>query len=166
MTRPVDAPRWLSRFVVDLIHAELLAEHGGLTGVREGGDDLIEAALARPRNKLGYEPASDVSDLAAAYAFGLAHNHGWLDGNKRVGFAAAVTFLLLNGVRLVASELDAYEAMIGLADGRIGQAEFAAWLRRNIEPAHGDSAAEAAEQPPALTAGCGSTRRRIAQSVS
>lgn len=122
-------PIWLDRLVVDVIHHELLSEHGGLTGVRAGGDDLIEAALARPKHRFAYEPNADLTDLAAAYAFGLSRNHGWLDGNKRVGFAAAATFLLLNGLRLQAPEAEAYRTMMDLVQGLLSEAEFASWLR-------------------------------------
>src|ERR1044071_8527950 len=105
-------PRWLSRAVVDAIHSELLAEHGGSRGIGNGGDDLIESALARPRNRLAYEPGSDLADLAAAYLFGLVRNHGYVDGNKRVGFAVAATFLLLNGLTMTASEPAAYDLVM------------------------------------------------------
>ena len=127
-------PRWLTRWIVDAIHSELLLEHGGAAGVRAGGDDLLESALARPKNRLAYEPDSDLATLAAAYLFGLVKNHGYVDGNKRVGFAAAATFLLLNGLRLTASEADAYEAVIGAVEGRRTEADIANWLRANTEP--------------------------------
>lgn len=126
-------PRWLSRLVVDTIHAELLREHGGARGVREGGDDLIESALARPRNRFAYRPAGcDPCDLAAAYLFGLARNHGYLDGNKRVALAAAATFLLVNDWRLMADEGSAYETVIAVAAGRLGEKALAAWIRANL----------------------------------
>src|SRR4051794_39629117 len=99
--------------MIDTMHSELLLEHGGAPGARDGGEALIESALARPRNRFAYESASDLADLAAAYLFGLAKNHGYIDGNKRIGFAAAATFLLLNGLRLNASEADAYDTVIG-----------------------------------------------------
>ena len=124
--------RWLSRRVVDLIHSELLAEHGGSPGLRAGGDELIDSALARPQNRLHYQPDSDRSDLAAAYLFGLAKNHGYLDGNKRVAFACAATFLRLNGLRLTASEPDAYDLALGVAEGRISEDEAARWFRANV----------------------------------
>ena len=127
-------PRWLTRLMIDTMHAELLLEHGGAPGVRDGGEDLIESALARPRNRLAYEPASDLADLAAAYLFGLAKNHGYVDGNKRIGFAAAATFLLLNGVRLTAPEADAYDTVIGLIEGRLSEEEVARWIRSHSEP--------------------------------
>lgn len=126
-------PRWLSRAIVDLIHQELIREHGGLAGVRIDGDGLIESALLRPRQRLAYEPDTDVSALAAAYLFGLAKNHGYIDGNKRVAFAAAATFLYLNGWRLEATEAEAYEAVIGVVDGRHTEVWLADWFRSNSE---------------------------------
>jgi death-on-curing protein len=124
-------PRWLTRLIVDAIHSELLLEHGGAAGIAAGGDDLLESALARPRNRLAYEPDSDLATLAAAYLFGLVKNHGYIDGNKRVGFAAAATFLLLNGLRLTASEADAYDAVIGAVEGSRTESDIADWLRGN-----------------------------------
>lgn len=128
-------PRWLTRLMVDAMHSELLREHGGAPGIRDGGEDLIESALARPRNRFAYEPTSDLPDLAAAYLFGLTKNHGYVDGNKRIGFAAAATFLLLNGLRMTASEADAYDVVIGLVEGRLSEEEIADWLRGHTEPA-------------------------------
>lgn len=127
-------PRWLSRLLVDVIHSELLQEHGGATGLRAGGDDLIESALARARNRFAYAPESDLATLAAAYLFGLTRNHGYVDGNKRVGFAAAATFLVLNGVRLTASEVEAYDLVIGVVEGRYSEDAVADWIRTNSEP--------------------------------
>jgi death-on-curing protein len=101
--------------------------------VRQGGDDLIESALARARNRFAYEPESDLSALAAAYLTGLAKNHGFVDGSKRVGFACAATFLRLNGSRLTASEADAYDAVIGLVEGRYSEREIAEWVRSHSE---------------------------------
>lgn len=126
-------PRWLTRLVVDVIHSELLREHGGAPGLRLGGDDLIEPALTRPRNRLAYSRDSDLSAFAAAYLAGLARNHGYLDGNKRVGFAFAVTFLRVNGLRLTVSEAEAYDAVIGLVEGRYSEDEIADWIRGHVE---------------------------------
>lgn len=126
-------PRWLSRLLVDVIHSELLQEHGGAPGIRMGGDDLIESAVARPQNRHAYEPESDLTILAAAYLFGLTRNHGYVDGNKRVGFAAAATFLMLNGVRLTASEPAAYEMVIGVVEGRYSEDDVANWIRTHSE---------------------------------
>ena len=126
-------PRWLTRLVVDVIHSELLREHGGAPGVRQGGEDLIESALARARNRFAYAPESDLSALAAAFLSGLAKNHGYVDGNKRVGFACAATFLRLNGLRLTASEPEAYDAVIGLVEGRYSEDRIAEWIRSHTE---------------------------------
>lgn len=125
----MDEPIWLTRLILDTIHSELLSEHGGAPGVRAGGDDLIESALARPQHKYTYGAEADWADLAAAYLYGLVKNHGDIDGNKRVGFAAAATFLLLNGMRLTASELEAYEMVIAVVEGRHTEEQLAAWIR-------------------------------------
>ena len=117
------------------MHGELLREHGGAPGIRAGGDDLIESALMRPRQRYAYEPHSDLPTLAAAYLYGLAMNHGYVDGNKRVAFAAAATFLLWNGTRLNASEVDAYDTVVGLVEGRYSEREVARWIRANTESA-------------------------------
>src|SRR4051812_49456951 len=117
--------------MVDAIHSELLLEHGGAAGITAGGNDLLESALARPRNRLAYEPDPDLATLAAAYLFGLVKNHGYVDGNKRVGFAAAATFLLLNGLRLTASEAGSYGAVIGAVEGSRTELAIADWLREN-----------------------------------
>ncbi|HEV2148018.1 MAG TPA: type II toxin-antitoxin system death-on-curing family toxin [Longimicrobiaceae bacterium] len=130
----MEEPVWLTRLILDTIHSELLSDHGGATGVRAGGDDLIESALARPRHRYAYGSRADLADLAAAYLFGLAKNHGYVDGNKRVGFAAAATFLLLNGVRLTASEPDAYERVIGVVEGHQAEEELAGWFRAHTVP--------------------------------
>jgi death-on-curing protein len=126
-------PRWLTHLIVDVIHSEMLREHGGAPGVRQGSDDLIESALARPRNRV---PESDSPVLAAAYLAGLAKNHGYVDGNKRVGFACAATFLRLNGLRLTASEPEAYDAVVGLVEGRYSEEQIAAWIRTYSKSIH------------------------------
>jgi death-on-curing protein len=130
----VGEPRWLTRQMVDTIHSELLLEHGGAAGITAGGEDLLESALARPKNRLVYEPGSDLPALAAAYLFGLVKNHSYVDGNKRVGFASAMTFLMLNGLRPTATEAEAYDAVIAVVEGRSSESDIAAWLRGNTEP--------------------------------
>jgi len=122
---------WISRDVILAIHDEQLAEHGGLSGVREPGG--LESALAQPLNLVAYR-SPDVSALAAAYAFGLSRNHPFADGNKRTAYVAMELFLALNGFELSASDLDAVTAMLRLASGEIGEEEFAGWIRANFRP--------------------------------
>jgi death-on-curing protein len=85
--------------------------------------------LARPKNKFAYDRQVDLAALAAAYLFGLMKNHGYIDGNRRLGFAAAATFLRLNGVGLTASEMDAFETVIGVVEGRLSEEALASWFR-------------------------------------
>jgi death-on-curing protein len=125
-------PRWLSRRVVLLIHAELLAEHGGAQGLPAGGGDLIELALAKPRNLLAYSPMADIAELAACYLVGFCRGHAFVDGNKRLALAATATFLILNDAPLKASEADAYEFVMGVAEGRYAETDAAAWIRTNL----------------------------------
>ena len=89
-------PRWVPRLVLEAVHLDQLREHGGRPGLRD--EHALESALARPRQKWSYEPASDLAALAAAYAFGIARNHPFIDGNKRAAFLAMMVFLGLNGV--------------------------------------------------------------------
>ena len=123
--------RWVDKSALLLLHAESLAEHGGRAGLRDEG--LLDSALARPLNLVAYgEP--DLADLAAAYAFGLAKNHPFVDGNKRAAFLGAGLFLALNGFRLRASEVDATQAMLALAADELSEEAFARWLRANVTP--------------------------------
>lgn len=114
-----------------MMHHELIVEHGGTPGIRAGSDALIESALARPRDRYAYGQDADLPALAAAYLFGLVKNHGYVDGNKRVAFAAAATFLLLNDLKLTAAEADAYDAVAGTAAGRYTEDWFIRWFRSN-----------------------------------
>lgn len=132
-------PEWLGSAFVRALQERLLAEHGGLSGIRDEG--LLESALARPQNLLAYgEP--DIFDLAASYAHGLARNHPFIDGNKRIAFMAAYVFLYRNGHRLVATEADAVTIMLALAAGQIDERTFADWLRNNTKRQR------AAKRPP------------------
>ena len=121
---------WIEPPVVLALHEEHLAEHGGRPGVRDEG--LLASALARPRNKAAYDPASDAAALAAAYAFGIARNHSFIDGNKRTAFVAARLFLDLNGFELVTGEVENLKVFLALAAGKIGEKALAGWYRRNI----------------------------------
>lgn len=128
MTEPI----WIERKALELLHDESLAEHGGSPGLRD--ENLFESALARPKNLFGYEGGTDIARLAASYAYGLAKNHPFIDGDKRTAFIAATLFIRMNGSRLSADQVDAYNMMVRLASSEIGEEEFAAWLRGNIEP--------------------------------
>ena len=122
---------WIDPNVLYAVHDEQLAEHGGSAGVRDAG--LFESALARPVNLAHYgEP--DAADLAAAYGFGIARNHPFIDGNKRTAFVAVELFLALNGWDLLASDADCIVTMLGVAAGDMEEPAFAAWLRSPIEP--------------------------------
>jgi len=121
---------WLNRQALLAAHDEQLAEHGGASGVRDGG--LFDSALARPENLAAYgEP--DVFALAAAYGFGLARNHPFVDGNKRVAAIATETFLALNGVTLTADDTAFVLTFLSLAAGEMSEEALAAWLRDHSE---------------------------------
>jgi len=122
-------PRWLGTTIILAIHADQIREHGGSLGLRDKG--LLESALDRPRNRHHYSPESDLTTLAAAYGFGIARNHPFVDGNKRVAFQAMYVFLGLNGLRLHAAEEEVVATMLGVASGAVQEDELAAWLRRN-----------------------------------
>jgi len=117
--------------VVVAIHEEQLAEHGGGAGVRDPG--LLDSDLSRAPNRAAYgEP--DVAELAAAYAYGIARNHPFVDGNKRTAFVCAELFLALNGWELTATDPDCVVTMLALAAGDIDEASYAAWLRAHSRP--------------------------------
>jgi death-on-curing protein len=122
---------WLEKTVVLAIHDRQLAEHGGSAGVRDEG--LLESALARPQQLHAYgNPTPDLADLAAALAYGLARNHPFVDGNKRTAHVAYRTFLALNGGDLEATDEEKYVAMLALAEGKLSEHDFAAWLRAHL----------------------------------
>lgn len=123
----MEEPVWLRRRDTDAIHFDQLRQHGGSPGVRD--ENALESALARPRNRWSYQPDSDLAALAAAYGYGLAANHGYQDGNKRVAFMAMYVFLGLNGWEIDAPESEVVQLMLALAGGRLGEAQLAAWLR-------------------------------------
>lgn len=123
---------WIDPAVVTAIHDEQLAEHGGAIGVRDA--NLLESALTRPQQLATYgEP--DLAALAAAYAYGLAKNHPFVDGNKRTAFVCAELFLALNGRTLAASDADCVITMLRLAAGELAEDAFAIWLRANLASA-------------------------------
>jgi death-on-curing protein len=127
--RPTE-PSWLTRVVVDAIHLDQIREHGGLLGLRD--ETGLESALARPRHQWFYGGVTDLASLAAAYGFGLAQNHPYADGNKRVALVAMLTFLAINGQDIDANDEDVLSTILALAAGRLSEAELAAWLRSHM----------------------------------
>lgn len=123
---------WLLEETVRAIHSRQIAEHGGSPGLRDEG--LLLSALARPQNLAAYgDPAPDLAALAAAYAHGIARNHPFIDGNKRVALVAARTFLLINGADLEASQEEKYVTFLRLAEGGLSEDELAGWLRGHVK---------------------------------
>jgi death-on-curing protein len=116
--------------MIDVIHQAQLREHGGTPGVRD--DKLLESALARPQHKFAYTKNADWAILAAAYVFGLAKNHGFVDGNKRVAFVAAYVFLGLNGYDLEATEPEVAATIDGVAASTVTESALAKWFRDRI----------------------------------
>ena len=118
---------WVSAEVALAAHLEQIAEHGGAEGVRDAG--LLDSAMARPRNLADYG-APDAAALAAAYAFGIARNHPFTDGNKRTAAVVSETFLGLNGYRLTASDAELVVAFVALAAGELAEDELTDWFRQ------------------------------------
>lgn len=128
----MEEPRWLTPKAVDLLHRGSIGRYGGSHGVRDTA--LIESALSRPVNRWMYAPEGDLADIAASYAYGLAKNHGYVDGNKRMAFAAMFVFLYRNGLLLEAGEDDAVAAMVGVASGERSENVLAEWIRKRAVP--------------------------------
>lgn len=123
---------WLLEETLTAIHHRQIAEHGGSTGLRDAG--LLSSALARPQNLFAYgEPTPDLASLAAAYAYGTARNHPFIDGNKRTALVAARTFLILNGSDLDATQDDKFLTFLNLAEGAVSEDELAGWIRNRIQ---------------------------------
>lgn len=120
---------WVAVDVATAAHAEQLAEHGGGAGVRDAG--ALESAMARPLNLAAYG-APDAADLAAAYAYGIARNHPFVDGNKRTAAVVSEAFLILNGHRLTATDAEVAAGFLALAAGELGEEEMADWFRQRL----------------------------------
>ncbi len=116
--------------MVEAVHLDQIREHGGLGGLRD--EDLLEAALARPKHKWAYRRQPDLAMLAAAYLYGLARNHAFRDGNKRVAFLTAVIFLELNGLRLEADEAEVVAIVESVAAGKATEGAVARWIRGRV----------------------------------
>jgi death-on-curing protein len=125
----VKQPKWLRKDTIIAVHEKTLREQGGRPGIRDEG--LLESALARPINAFEYTVESTPFDLAATYGFGIASNHPFIDGNKRVSFYASAGFLRINGVYLNADQADAAVTFLTLAAGKLSEKELAAWFHIN-----------------------------------
>ncbi|MBK3660267.1 type II toxin-antitoxin system death-on-curing family toxin [Bradyrhizobium diazoefficiens] len=125
----MNEPFWLTRQMVVAIHDEQLAIHGGASGLRDEG--MLESALDRPKNKWSYENA-DLAELAAAYAFGVARNHPFVDGNKRTSLLALYTFLGVNSIDFVVPEAEAAAMILSLAAGEVSEQSLVRWIRDNL----------------------------------
>jgi len=123
-------PVWIDERDALALHDRLLALDGGAAGVRNLG--LLQSALARPQQLHAYGDAPDTIDMAAAYTVGIVRNHPFVDGNKRTAFVVGVLFLEINGHRFTATEEDATQAVLGLADRTIDEAAFIRWLRADV----------------------------------
>lgn len=127
----MNEPRWFSREEALALHDLMLADYGGLTGMRD--DNMLESALAKPRQRFAYGKPT-LAEMAAAYTAGVVKNHPFLDGNKRTGFMLGAAFLECNGLTFFASEVDATLRTLALAAGEITEADYAAWLSENSRP--------------------------------
>ncbi|TSA49486.1 MAG: type II toxin-antitoxin system death-on-curing family toxin [Nitrosomonadales bacterium] len=118
--------RWVDKQLLVVLHDESLATHGGLSGIRDDG--LLHSALARPEHLAAYG-APDFADLAASYGVGLAKNHPFVDGNKRAALLSVGLFLMINGRKLTATQVEATLTMLAVASGEMTESDFAAWIR-------------------------------------
>ena len=128
----MDEPRWVSKRVVLALHEEQLAEHGGSSGIRD--ESLLDSALAKPQNVFAYGDDPDIFRLASSYAYGIARNHAFVDGNKRTALVVSILFLKRNGWDTTASKTDEYDTYFRLAEGSLSEEELAAWLTRHAVP--------------------------------
>lgn len=128
----MNEPKWILDDVVFCVHQMLLSEHGGSIGIRDKA--LLESALSRPKQRYEYERESTIFQLAASYSFGLAKNHPFIDGNKRIALAIGAIFLEINGFTLNAPEPETVIIFEQLASGNIKEAELANWFNLNSVP--------------------------------
>ncbi len=121
---------WVMSETILAVHDEQLAQHGGAQGIRDL--NIIQSALARPCNLALYEDYDDLARLAAAYAYGIARNHGFVDGNKRTALVTADLFLMLNGHELCSTPAENVLTIIGVADGSLSEDDLTIWFREKI----------------------------------
>jgi death-on-curing protein len=128
----MDEPIWVDKPETLVAHSRQLAEHGGSDGIRD--QTLLESALAKPRNVFAYDPSATLPRLAASYAYGIAKNHPFIDGNKRTALVISEGFLRFNGLKIVASPEEKYLTFLHLADGSLSEEELTAWFTRYAVP--------------------------------
>jgi death-on-curing protein len=128
----VDEPVWILKRTALSMHSQQLALHGGSDGIRD--ETLLDSALAKPKNVFAYEEGVDLFRLAASYAFGIARNHAFLDGNKRTALAVSAAFLARNGWDVEAPKAELYLTFLHLADGSLSEEELAAWFTAHAVP--------------------------------
>lgn len=128
----MDEPIWIDKPETLIAHSMQLAEHGRSDGIRD--ERLLDSALEKPRNVLAYAETVDLPRLAASYAFGIARNHPFADGNRRTALVVSEGFLHLNGLRVVSPPEEKYFTFLHLADGSLGEEELAEWFRKHAEP--------------------------------
>lgn len=122
-------PRWLNKKIVEAIHFDQVKQHGGIQSIRDHG--LLESALDRPKNKWSYDPSASIFDLASSLCIGLAKNHPFNDGNRRVVFITTYAFLGLNGFTIDAPEEEVVSVMLQVADGSMKEDNLSIWLKDN-----------------------------------
>lgn len=122
--------RWISREAAEAIHTELIARYGGSHGIRDAG--LLSSALARPINLHGYEPEASIAQLAATLGWGLAKNHAFVDGNKRIALAAVIVFLEINGYQLACSEAEETDAILRISASEWSEREWGEWMEAHV----------------------------------
>lgn len=123
--------QWIDHKALRLLHEESLSMHGGSRGIRDNG--LFESAMSRPKNLLHYEKTADIADLAASYAYGLAKNHPFVDGNKRAAFLAIGIFLGINDHHFTAPQVESITTIQAVAAGEINEKQLAEWIRSHLE---------------------------------
>ena len=128
----MDEPVWISKQAVLALHDEQLAEHGGSGGIRD--ETLLDSALAKPKNVFAYGDEPDLFRLAASYAYGIARNHAFVDGNKRTALVISVLFLNRNGWDITLAKAEEYDMFLGVAEGSVSEEELAAWFREHAVP--------------------------------
>lgn len=125
-------PIWIDKPEVLIVHSMQLAEHGGSDGIRD--ETLLDSALAKPRNVFAYADTLSLHRLAASYAFGIARNHAFVDGNKRTALVVSEGFLRVNGLKVVSIPEEKYFIFLHLAGGSLTEDELTAWFTKHAVP--------------------------------